>query len=89
MSWRELRKKGNRLYHLAHYAKKARVRKKNIRRLREFEQKYHILTGPISRTIVAGGKWWLNTPCASSAFAIANYGYMQNTALAPKPIMLM
>lgn len=56
MSWKELRKQGNKLYHLAHYSKKARVRKKNLHRVREFEKKYHILVGPIPK-FAKGGNW--------------------------------
>lgn len=56
MSWEELRKRGKKLYHLAHYSKKARIRKKNLRRVRDFEKKYNIPAGPIPR-LVRGGYW--------------------------------
>lgn len=57
MNYSELRKKGNKLYHLAHYSRKYRVRKKNIRRLRKFEEKYHIPTGPIPESVKNAGRW--------------------------------
>lgn len=71
MSWKELRKRGNKLYHLAHYSNKARVRKKNLRRVREFEEKYHIPVGPIPE-FAKGGKW-NNGAYAGGFMATAGY----------------
>lgn len=66
MTWKELRKRGNKIYHLAHHAKKSRVRKKNLRRLERFKKKHNIPVGPIP-DIAKGRKW--NESAYSGRFA--------------------
>lgn len=60
MTWSELQKKGNKLYHLSKNAKKKRIRKKNKRRVEEFKKKYSIPVGPIPKRAI-GGHWYMGT----------------------------
>lgn len=51
----KIRKKANRLWNLSNYSKKARVRKKNRKRLERFQEKYNVPAGPIPLWV--GGSW--------------------------------
>lgn len=51
----KIRKKANRLWNLSNYSKKARVRKKNLKRLERFQEKYNVPAGPIPLWV--GGSW--------------------------------
>lgn len=81
--WLKLRKKGNKLYYLAHYAKKARVRKKNLRRVRAFEKKYNIPCGPIP-LFVKLADWGYGSSAGSFAFSFLSS--CSFNALSNKPL---
>ena len=51
----KIRKKANRLWNLSNYSKKARVRKKNRKRLERFQEKYNVPAGPIPLWV--GSSW--------------------------------